>query len=60
MSDAPEIPKTCFAGVTVNEGPDFHLEVQEVPVPEPGQLHYARYLFGMTDNGGIPKALVNS
>lgn len=31
-----EIPKTCKAGVTVNEGPDFHVEVQDVPVPEIG------------------------
>jgi len=32
----PEIPKTCKAGVVVNEGPDFHVEIQDVPVPEPG------------------------
>jgi hypothetical protein len=31
-----DIPKTCKAGVVVNEGPDFHVEVQDVPVPEPG------------------------
>ncbi|OAL38638.1 hypothetical protein AYO20_01844 [Fonsecaea nubica] len=31
-----EIPKQCLAGVVVNEGPDFHIEVVEVPVPEPG------------------------
>ncbi|KAF2168739.1 hypothetical protein M409DRAFT_20757 [Zasmidium cellare ATCC 36951] len=31
-----EVPKKCFAGITVNEGPDFKLEVQEVDVPEPG------------------------
>ncbi|KAH7405976.1 chaperonin 10-like protein [Phaeosphaeria sp. MPI-PUGE-AT-0046c] len=31
-----EIPKTCKAGVVVNEGPDFKLEVEDVPVPEPG------------------------
>ncbi|KAH9867808.1 hypothetical protein IAQ61_007112 [Plenodomus lingam] len=30
-----DIPKTCKAGVVVNEGPDFHVEVQDVPVPEP-------------------------
>lgn len=29
-----DIPKMCKAGVVVNEGPDFHVEVQEVPVPE--------------------------
>lgn len=31
-----EIPKTCKAGVVVNEGPDFYVEVQDVPVPEIG------------------------
>lgn len=29
-----DIPKECKAGVVVNEGPDFHVEVQNVPVPE--------------------------
>lgn len=35
-----EIPKKGKAGVCVNEGPDFHIEVQDVDVPEPkeGQL----------------------
>ena len=33
-----EIPKKCKAGVVVNPGPDFHLEVQDVDVPEPGTL----------------------
>lgn len=28
------IPTTFKAGVVVNEGPDFHVEVQDVPVPE--------------------------
>jgi len=32
-----DIPKTCKAGVVVNEGPDFKLEVEDVPVPEPGK-----------------------
>jgi len=31
-----EIPKQCKAGVVVNEGPDFRIEVQMVDVPEPG------------------------
>jgi hypothetical protein len=31
-----EIPKTCKAGVVVNEGPDFYVEVQDVEVPIPG------------------------
>jgi propanol-preferring alcohol dehydrogenase len=33
-----EIPKTCKAGCVVNEGPDFRVEIQDVPVPEPGQI----------------------
>ena len=32
-----EIPKTCKAGVVENEGPDFKLVVEDVPVPEPGR-----------------------
>lgn len=32
-----EIPKVCKAGVVVNEGPNFHVEMAEVPVPEPGR-----------------------
>ncbi|CAI7630241.1 unnamed protein product [Penicillium discolor] len=31
-----DIPALCKAGVVVNEGPDFRVEVQMVPVPEPG------------------------
>jgi len=38
MSDNIEIPKECKAGVVVNEGPDFYIEVQNVPVPEPGRF----------------------
>lgn len=34
--EQPDIPKTCKAGVVVNPGPGFHLEVQDVDVPEPG------------------------
>ncbi|KAF2678179.1 alcohol dehydrogenase 1 [Lentithecium fluviatile CBS 122367] len=29
-----DIPKMCKGGVVVNEGPDFRVEVQDVPVPE--------------------------
>jgi propanol-preferring alcohol dehydrogenase len=32
-----DVPKTCKAGVVVNEGPDFKLEIEDVPVPEPGK-----------------------
>lgn len=31
-----DIPKTCKGAVVVNEGPDFHVEVQNVPVPDIG------------------------
>lgn len=30
------IPTQCPAGVVVNEGPNFHLAVESVPVPTPG------------------------
>jgi hypothetical protein len=33
-----EIPKKCKAGVVVNEGPNFHVEVKEVDVPEIGMF----------------------
>jgi hypothetical protein len=35
-TQAYDIPKTCKAGVVINDGPDFHVEVQDVDVPEPG------------------------
>ncbi|KAF4222194.1 hypothetical protein CNMCM8980_010507 [Aspergillus fumigatiaffinis] len=31
-----DIPTHCKAGVVVNEGPDFQVKVEMVPVPEPG------------------------
>ncbi|KAI1847552.1 hypothetical protein JX266_006404 [Neoarthrinium moseri] len=38
IKETPEfdIPKECIAGVVVNEGPDFHIEVRNVPVPDIG------------------------
>lgn len=36
-----DIPAECWAGVVVDEGPNFHVEVQKVPVPEIG-MHYGR------------------
>lgn len=36
-----EIPTFCKAGVVTKEGPDFEMEVQMVPVPEPGMQHLA-------------------
>lgn len=35
-----EIPSECWAGVVINEGPDFSIEVQKVPVPEPGSYSF--------------------
>jgi hypothetical protein len=35
-----EIPKECVAGVVVNEGPDFRIEVQNVLVPEIGMHQF--------------------
>lgn len=31
-----DVPKKCKAGVVVDEGPNFRVEVQEVDVPEIG------------------------
>ena len=39
-----DIPKTCKAGVVVNEGPDFHVEVRDVPVPEISEFSIPFYL----------------
>lgn len=35
---APEIPKTCKAGVMHNEGPDYKVTIEDVEVPKPGEL----------------------
>ncbi|KAI9929438.1 hypothetical protein AWENTII_009166 [Aspergillus wentii] len=32
----PDIPSFCKAGVVVNEGPDYEVKVEMVPVPQPG------------------------
>lgn len=38
MGDAVfDIPETCIGGVVVNEGPNFHVEVQQVKVPSIGK-----------------------
>lgn len=37
-----DIPKLCKAGVVINEGPDFKLAVEDVPVPEPGKCLYTQ------------------
>lgn len=36
-SPSYDVPKQCKAGVVMNEGPDFYIEVQDVDVPEPGK-----------------------
>lgn len=51
-----DIPKECKAGVVVNEGPDFRVEVQMVPVPEisvfPSYLTHS----GTFSNGALDRA----
>ena len=32
-----EIPATCKAGVVIDEGPNFKVAIEDVPVPKPGQ-----------------------
>jgi hypothetical protein len=49
-----DIPKTCPAGVVVNEGPDFHLAVEDVPVPEPGKQSFIIFLMGTPNNPSLP------
>jgi hypothetical protein len=44
-----DIPKTCKGGVVINEGPDFHVEVQDVEVPEPGTSTTRRRMKTQTD-----------
>lgn len=38
-----EIPKECKGAVVVNEGPDFHVEIQMVPVPDIGKVDLDLY-----------------
>ena len=38
MATSFEIPKECLAGVVHDEGPNFTIKVEMVPVPEPGEL----------------------
>lgn len=40
-----DIPTHCKAGVVVNEGPNFHVEVQDVPVPEPGMSNKRSHVY---------------
>ena len=30
----PTIPKTCVGAVVKDEGPNFYVEIEELPVPE--------------------------
>ncbi|KAL6357638.1 hypothetical protein LRP88_07811 [Fusarium phalaenopsidis] len=36
MDQAGPLPLTCKAGVVIKHGPDFKVEIQDVPIPEPG------------------------
>jgi hypothetical protein len=43
-----EVPKECFGAVVKNEGPDFYVEVEKLPVPEIGtrrQLEFMKFPF---------------
>jgi propanol-preferring alcohol dehydrogenase len=43
-----EIPKFCKAGVVINEGPDFEIKIEMVPVPEPGENEeFSRRLYNI-------------
>ena len=44
-----DVPKKCKAGVVVNEGPDFRVEVQEVDVPEIGLSSLPAHLASQKD-----------
>ncbi|KAI7352657.1 alcohol dehydrogenase [Hortaea werneckii] len=46
-----EIPKQCKAGVVVNEGPDFRIEVQMVDVPEPRRIEDDEVLLKLNCTG---------
>lgn len=48
-----DIPKTCIGAVVKNEGPDFYVEIEQVPVPEIGMatLDPRRSLLYWTDHG---------
>lgn len=43
-----DVPKECVAGVVVNEGADFHVEVKNVPVPEIGTSENTNHGFPYT------------
>lgn len=50
-----DIPKECIAGVVVDEGPNFRVEVQKMPVPEIGKslcllLHWHTAVVECADN----------
>lgn len=34
VEQVPDIPTTCVGAVVKNEGPDFYIEVEDLPVPE--------------------------
>ncbi|KAI7683086.1 hypothetical protein KC322_g13823, partial [Hortaea werneckii] len=46
-----EIPKQCKAGVVVNEGPDFRIEVQMVDVPGPRRIEDDEVLLKLNCTG---------
>lgn len=48
-----DIPQECIAGVVVNEGQNFEVQVKKVPVPEIGMLTASYLLCEMDANISI-------
>lgn len=55
-----EIPTECWAAVVKDEGPDFYVEVEKVPVPEIGTLSYSLslFLFILSDSSHLRESSV--
>lgn len=52
------LPAKGKAGVCVNEGPDFRIEVQDVDIPEPSACEFCSIVEGVTDYSS--QRMVNS
>lgn len=55
-----DIPKTCKAGVVVNAGPDFTVEVEDVPVPEPGTHRMPFLMHSISCRGSYLHPVINT
>lgn len=40
VESTQEIPKSCVGAVVKNEGPDFYVEIENLPVPEISRLSH--------------------